>query len=85
MSIPDFVKILEVKRHSKNTIDQYSSVVQMAQQFFNQSLNKVDETELHRYFYHMVHIKKTSYSYQKQIAIGLKLYYKEGFNTNINL
>lgn len=85
MSIPDFVKILEVKRYSKNTIDQYSSVVQLAQQFFNQPLNKVDETELHKYFYHMVHTKNISYSYQKQIAMGLKLYYKEVFNTNINL
>ena len=57
----------------------------MAQQYFNQSLNKIDETELHKYFYHMVHTKKISYSYQKQIAMGLKLYYKEIFNTNINL
>ncbi len=85
MSIPDFVKILEVKRYSKNTIDNYVSVVKMAQQYFNQPLNKVDETGLHKYFYHMVHTKKVSYSYQKQIAMGLKLYYKEVFNTNINL
>ena len=85
MSIPDFVKILEVKRYSKNTISSYVMVVQMAQQYFNKSLNKVDETELHKYFYHMVHSKKVSYSYQKQIAMGLKLYYKEVFNTSINL
>lgn len=85
MSIPDFVKILEVKRYSKNTISSYVMVVQMAQQYFNKSLNKVDETELHKYFYHMVHTKKVSYSYQKQIAMGLKLYYKEVFNTSINL
>ncbi|WP_368667008.1 phage integrase N-terminal SAM-like domain-containing protein [uncultured Winogradskyella sp.] len=85
MSVPDFVKILEVKRYSKNTIDSYSSIIKMTQSFFKKPLNKVDESELHRYFYHMVHTKKVSYSYQKQIAMALKLYYKEMFRENINL
>ena len=85
MSIPDFVKIMEVKRYSKNTVDSYSSIVKMAQQYFQSPLNKVDETALHKYFYFMVHTKKISYSYQKQIALALKLYYKEMFNANINL
>ncbi len=85
MSIPDFVKILEVKRYSENTIESYVSIVKMAEQYFNKPLDKVDETALHKYFYFMVHTKKVSYSYQKQIAMALKLYYKEMFNTNINL
>lgn len=85
MSILDFVKILEVKRYSKNTIDNYTMVVKMAEQYFNKSLKNVSETELHQYFYFMVHTKKISYSYQKQIAMGLKLYYKEMYNTPINL
>ncbi|WP_350290529.1 tyrosine-type recombinase/integrase [uncultured Croceitalea sp.] len=85
MSVPDFVKILEVKRYSKNTIDSYASIVKLARVFFQKPLNKVDETELHKYFYHMVHTKKVSYSYQKQIAMALKLYYKEIFRQNINL
>ena len=85
MSLPDFVKILEVKRYSKNTIESYSSIVKMAIQFFEKPLNKIDETELHRYFYHMVHTKKVSYSYQKQIAMALKLYYREIFGQSINL
>lgn len=85
MSVPDFVKILEVKRYSKNTIDNYVSIVKMAEQYFNKPLNKVDEAALHKYFYFMVHTKKVSYSYQKQIAMALKLYYKEMFNTSINL
>ena len=85
MSIPDFVKVLEVKRYSKNTIDSYSSIVKMAEHFFQKTLNRVSETELQRYFYHMVHTKKVSYSYQKQIAMALKLYYKEMFRQNINL
>jgi len=85
MAVPDFVKILEVKRYSKNTIDSYSSIVKLARHYFKRPLNKVDETELHQYFYHMVHTKKVSYSYQKQIAMALKLYFKEMFGRNINL
>lgn len=85
MSVPDFEKILEVKRYSKNTIDSYCSIVKMAEHFFSESLNRVDESELHRYFYHMVHTKKISYSYQKQIAMALKLYYREMFRKSINL
>ena len=85
MAVPDFVKILEVKRYSKNTIDSYASIVKLAKYFFKKPLNTVDETELHRYFYHMVHTKKISYSYQRQIAMALKLYYKEMFGQSINL
>lgn len=85
MSVPDFVKILEVKRYSKNTIESYASAVKMAQLYFQKPLSRVDETALHQYFYHIVHTKKVSYSYQKQIAMALKLYYKEMFNTSINL
>ena len=45
MSIPDSVKILQVKRYSKNTIESYSSSVKMAQQRFKKDLNLVNETE----------------------------------------
>lgn len=85
MSVPDFVKILEVKRYSNNTIDSYASIVKMASHFFELPLKEVDETELHRYFYFMVHTKKVSYSYQKQIAMALKLYYREMFGRTIHL
>ncbi|MBA4743832.1 MAG: tyrosine-type recombinase/integrase [Muricauda sp.] len=85
MSVDGFVKILEVKRYSKNTIDSYTSIVKMARHFFNKPLDRVDETDLHRYFYFMVHTKKVSYSYQKQIAMALKLYYREMFGQSINL
>lgn len=85
MSIPDFRKILEVKRYSQNTIDAYISVIQMARQFFNHDLSKVSEKDLHQYFYHLVHTKGISYSYQKQIVMGLKLYYDEVFGRKIYL
>ncbi|MEM6525923.1 MAG: site-specific tyrosine recombinase/integron integrase [Bacteroidota bacterium] len=85
MSIPDFVQILRVKRYSENTIKMYSSVVQMAKQYFKRPLDQVIERELRTYMYHMVHSKKASYSYQKQIALGLKLYYYEVYARKINL
>ncbi|MCL6274954.1 site-specific integrase [Muricauda sp. 2012CJ35-5] len=85
MSVRDFMKILEVKRYSDNTINSYASIVKLARHFFKKPLDQINETELHRYFYFMVHTKKVSYSYQKQIALALKLYYKEMFNKNINL
>lgn len=85
MSVDGFVKILEVKRYSKNTIDSHTSIVKMAGHFFNKPLDRVDETDLHRYFYLMVHTKKVSYSYQKQIAMALKPYYREMFGQSINL
>ena len=85
MSVLDFVKILEVKRYSSNTIESYVSVVNMAQSYFKSDLRSVNETELHKYFYFMVHTKKVSYSYQKQIAMALKLYYREMFSIAISL
>lgn len=85
MPILDFVKILEVKRYSKNTIDSYVSIVKLAKHYFKKPLNQIDESALHEYFYFMVHTKKVSYSYQKQIAMALKLFYKEMFNISINL
>ena len=85
MSIPDSMKIMEVKKYSKNTIDCYVSIIKMAQQYFDKDLNLIDETALYKYFYFMVHTKKVSYSYQKQLAMALKLYYREMFNIRINL
>ena len=75
MCVADFRKILTVKRYSENTISAYESVVKLAQGYFKKDLCKVSETELHDYFYHLVHKKKASFSYQKQIAMAFKLYY----------
>ncbi len=85
MSSIDFVKILEVKRYSKQTIASYISIIKLTESYFKKPLNTVKESELHRFFYHLVHIKKISYSYQKLFAIALKLYYKELFNIDIYL
>lgn len=85
MSVPDFVKILEVKRYSANTVKTYASVVKLTQGYFNKHLIDVSEKDLHSFFYHLVHTKRASYSYQKQIALALKSYYKEIHNKDIHL
>jgi integrase/recombinase XerD len=76
MSIVDFRKILVVKRYSDNTVKVYLSVVKLAEVHFKKALIEVSESELHHFFYHMIHTKGVSSSYQKQIAMALKLYYQ---------
>jgi len=85
MSVTDFVSILEVKRYSFNTIKVYSSVIKLAQVHFKKELTNVSESELHTFFYHMVHTKGISVSYQKQIAMALKLYFQNLHNRTIHL
>lgn len=85
MSVQDFRKILEVKRYSLNTIGVYCSVVKLTENYFERSLKKVSETDLHEFIYHLIHKKKISYSYQKQIVLALKLYYKEVYREEINV
>lgn len=81
----DFRSIMEVKRYSKNTIEAYMSTVNLAEQFFMKPLYTVAESDLHRFFYHLVHKKNASVSYQKQMAGALKLYYKDVLDVDIHL
>jgi integrase/recombinase XerD len=85
MSVADFVKILEVKRYSPNTIKTYSSFVSLAKGYFKKPLNKVSEQDLYEYIHNLIHHKKISFSYQKQMVMSLKLYYKEVLNETINI
>jgi len=85
MSVFDFVKILEVKRYSPNTIKTYSSFVSLVKSHFKKPLNKVSEQDLYEYIYNLIHHKKISFSYQKQLVMSLKLYYKEVLNRTINI
>ncbi len=85
MSVADFVKILEVKRYSTNTIKTYSSFVGLVKGHFQKPLNKVSEQDLHEYIYNLIHHKKISFSYQKQLVMSLKLYFKEILNRTINI
>jgi integrase/recombinase XerD len=85
MSVADFVKILEGKGYSHNTIKTYSSFVSLVKGHFKKPLNKVSEQDLDEYINNLIHHKKISFSYQKQIVISLKLYYKEVLNRTINI
>lgn len=81
----DFIKILEVKRYSSNTINSYVSFLKLVEHHFNTSLDKVTEKQLFDYVYHLIHIKNYAYSSQKQLISAIKLYYKEVLNKTVNL
>lgn len=85
MSIVDFVRILQVKRYSPNTIKTYESFLKLTQGYFGKEIGLVSETELFDYVYHLIHKKKMAYSTQRQLISALKLYYKEVWNTDISL
>jgi integrase/recombinase XerD len=85
MSVSDFVKILEVKRYSPLYHKTYSSFISLAKGYFKKPFNKVSEQDLYEYIYNLTDHKKFSFSYQKQIVISLKLYYKEVLNRTINI
>lgn len=77
-SITDFVKILELKRYSKNTVVSYQSHLKLTKlHFSNKSLKNITDKELFEFIYYLVKTKHISYSYQRQIIGALKLYYRE--------
>tara|TARA_B110000259_G_scaffold152705_1_gene172746 strand:+ start:164 stop:424 length:261 start_codon:yes stop_codon:yes gene_type:complete len=57
----------------------------LAKGYFKKPLNKVSEQDLYEYIYNLIHHKKISFLYQKQIVMSLKLYYKEVLNRTINI
>ena len=82
--ITDFVKILELKRYSKQTIASYKGHLLMVKTHFKtKSFNSISDEELFEFIYHLVTTKKISASYQRQIVGSLKLFYKELFNRDI--
>jgi len=83
-AVTDFVKILEIKRYSKKTIDSYQSHLRMVRSYFgNRGFNQMNDRELFEFIYHLVTVKEISASYQRQIIGGLKLFYKEIYNREI--
>ena len=83
-TITDFIRILEIKRYSKQTIDNYRSQLQFTQLHLNgKALKDASDRDLFEFIYHLVHIKKISASYQRQIVGSLKLFYKEMYQRDI--
>ncbi len=82
--ITDFIKILELKRYSKQTINSYKSHLYLVHNHFNnKSFKAITDKELFEFIYYMVNIKKISASYQRQIVGSLKLFYIEIYNRAI--
>jgi len=83
-SIEDFIKILELKRYSKNTINSYHSHLRLAKLHFEgKKMKDISDRELFEFIYHLVNVKKISSSYQRQIVGALKLFYKEIYGRTI--
>ena len=82
--ITDFIRILEIKRYSKQTIDNYKSQLHFTKLHLNgKALKDASDRDLFEFIYHLVHIKKISASYQRQIVGSLKLFYKEMYQRDI--
>lgn len=82
--IADFIRILELKRYSKQTINSYkNSLFLVNHHFQNKPFKELSDKQLFEFIYHLVKTKKISASYQRQIVGGLKLFYKEIYNRNI--
>lgn len=83
-AIQDFIKILELKRYSLNTINSYQSHLRLTELHFEgRDFESIQDQELFEFIYHLVHVKKISSSYQRQIVGALKLFYKEVYNRSI--
>ena len=83
-AIIDFVKILELKRYSKNTVACYQSHIKLAKlHFSDKPLKIISNQDLFEFIYYLVNTKKISASYQWQIIGALKLFYKEIYGRNI--
>lgn len=83
-AITDFIKILELKRYSKQTIVCYNGHLQLVKKHFpSRSFQSLSDKELFKFIHHLVNTKKISASYQRQIVGALKLFYKEIHNREI--
>lgn len=82
--IVDFVRILELKRYSKQTIASYKGHLLMVKSHFNdKSFKSITDKDLFEFIYHLVNTKGISASYQRQIVGGLKLFYQEIYNRSV--
>jgi integrase/recombinase XerD len=82
--ITDFIKILELKRYSKQTINSYKSHLSLTRNHFkDKSFKSLSDRDLFAFIYHLVNTKGISASYQRQIVGALKLFYKEIYKREI--
>ncbi len=85
-AITDFVRILEIKRYSRQTIDSYKSNLQLLEVHYHpQQLSELSDQQLIQFIYHLVHTKQISSSYQRQFVGAIKLFYRELLNRQVPL
>ena len=83
-SIDDFIKLLELKRYSTNTINGYQSHLKLTKFHFKErDFREITDKELFEFIYFLVIVKNISASYQRQIVGALKLFYKEVYGRAI--
>ena len=81
-----FVKLLEIKRYSKNTIKTYRDAVTFFLKYFEKTdPSEIRHEDIFRYIEHKVKDDKISFSTQKGIVGAIKLFYKHLYNKNIGI
>ena len=78
--ITDFVKILVLKRYSRQTMISYKSHLLLVQNHFKKPFKSITDRELFEFVYYQVNVKKISASYQRQMVGSIKLFYREIYN-----
>ena len=82
--ITEFVKILELKRYSRQTINCYKGHLELTKNYFKKkSFKSLSDKELFEFVYYLVSTKEISASYQRQVVGALKLFFKEIHNREI--
>lgn len=85
--ITKFVRLLEIKRYSQNTIKTYNGAISLFLEYFSkiEDLNQLTNDDIFRYVEHKVKYNKISFSSQKGMLGAIKLFYKHIFNRNIGI
>ncbi len=86
IEVNKFSKLLNIKRYSKSTIAQYTSILRLyAVAFDIKDWKKLTDKDILNNAYLFITKKRLSYSSQKQFLSALYLFYKEMFNRILNL
>lgn len=85
--ITKFLRLLEIKRYSKNTLKTYGGAISLFTDYFIKTpdLNSLSHEDILRYVEHKVKDDKISFSSQKGTVGAIKLFYKHVFNRNIGI
>lgn len=84
--ITKFLRLLEVKRYSRNTIRTYTQAIsQFLEYFSKKDASEIDNEDIFRYVEHKIKDKNIGLSTQKSIVGAIKLFYKTIYNKNLKI